>query len=106
MLEPAAGSRASEQEPSAVALGSARRSRPGVCEMLAVDPNWAEKVTAIGTAIGAVGLLGAIGAAVFAAQQVREARQTRQAGVAADFLRRGDEDALVETRSLVAQCTT
>jgi hypothetical protein len=74
--------------------------------MLAVDPNWAEKVTAIGTAVGAVGLLGAIGAAVFAAQQVREARQTRQAGMAADFLRRWDEDALVETRRLVAEYQT
>lgn len=74
--------------------------------MPAVDPNWAEKVTAIGTAIGAVGLLGAIGAAVFAAQQVREARQSRQAGMAADFLRRWDEDALVETRRLVAEYQT
>jgi hypothetical protein len=74
--------------------------------MHALDPNWAEKVTAIGTAIGAVGLLGAIGAAVFAAQQVREARQVRQAGMAADFLRRWDEDALVETRRLVGQFKT
>ncbi len=71
-----------------------------------MDPNWAEQVTAIGTAIGAVGLLGAIGAAIFAAQQVREARQTRQAGMAADFLRRWDEDALIETRRLVAQYGT
>jgi hypothetical protein len=74
--------------------------------MHAVDPNWAEKVTAIGTAVGAIGLLGAIGAAVFAAQQVRESRQTRQAGMAADFLRRWDEDALVETRRLVGQYET
>jgi hypothetical protein len=66
-------------------------------------PNWAEQVTAIATALGALGLLGAIGAALFAGQQVREERRTRQAHMAADFFRRWDEDALVETRRLVAQ---
>lgn len=69
-------------------------------------PNWAEEVMAIATAVSALGLLGAIGAAVFAAQQVREARQSRQAQMAADFLRRWDDDALVETRRLVAEFTT
>jgi hypothetical protein len=64
-------------------------------------PNWAEQVTAIATAVGALGLLGAIGAALFAGQQVREERKTRQAHMAADFFRRWDEDALVETRRLV-----
>jgi hypothetical protein len=67
------------------------------------NPNWAEEVTAIATAVGAVGLLGAIGAAIFAGQQVREARKSREAGMAADFFRRWDEDALVETRRLVAE---
>ena len=67
------------------------------------SPNWAEQVTAIATAVGALGLLGAIGAALFAGQQVREERRTRQAHMAADFFRRWDEDALVETRRLVAQ---
>jgi hypothetical protein len=66
------------------------------------DPNWAEQVTAIATAVGAVGLISAIGATFFAARQVREARQTRQAQTAADFLRRWDEDALIEARRLVA----
>ncbi|HSO96473.1 MAG TPA: hypothetical protein VLV81_10570 [Acidimicrobiia bacterium] len=66
------------------------------------NPNWAEVLTAVATAVGALGLLGAIGAAFFAAQQVREARHSRQAQMAADFLRRWDEDALVETRHLVA----
>ncbi len=65
------------------------------------EPNWAEQVTAIATAVGALGLLGAIGAALFAGQQVREERRTRQAHMAADFFRRWDEDALVETRRLV-----
>jgi hypothetical protein len=65
-------------------------------------PNWAEQVTAIATAIGAIGLVSAIGATIFAARQVREAQQSRQAQMAADFLRRWDEDALVETRRLVA----
>ncbi len=67
------------------------------------SPNWAEQVTAIATAVGALGLLGAIGAALFAGQQVKEERRTRQAHMAADFFRRWDEDALVETRRLVAQ---
>jgi hypothetical protein len=70
------------------------------------DPNWAEQVTAIATAIGAIGLLSAIGAAVFAGQQVRESRHSRQAQLAADYLRRWDEDALVETRRYVAQFRT
>jgi hypothetical protein len=74
--------------------------------MAATDPNWAEQVTAIATALGAIGLLSAIGAVVFASQQVREARDTRQAQLAADFLRRWDEDALVETRRLVARFDT
>jgi hypothetical protein len=66
-----------------------------------MDPNWAEEVTAVGTAVGALGLLGAIGAAIFAGQQVREARRARQAEIAAEFVRRWNEDALVETRRLV-----
>jgi hypothetical protein len=70
------------------------------------DPNWAEQVTAIATAIGAIGLVSAIGAAVFAAQQVREARQSRQVQVGADFVRRWDEAELVAARHLVAQFRT
>ncbi len=66
------------------------------------DPNWAEQVTAVATAVGAVGLVSTLGLVVFGARQVREARETRQAEMAADFLRRWDEDALVETRRLVA----
>jgi len=68
---------------------------------VASAPNWAEQVTAIATAVGAVGLLGAIVAAAFAGQQVREARKSRQAQMASDFLRRWNEDALVETRRLL-----
>ena len=71
--------------------------------MATAGPNWAEQVTAIATAIGAIGLLGAIGAAVFASQQVGEARRSRQASLAAEFFRRWDEDALVETRRHVAR---
>jgi len=66
------------------------------------DPNWAEQVTAVATAVGAVGLLAAIGAAAFGALQVREARHNRQTQVAADLLRRWEEDELVEARQLVA----
>jgi hypothetical protein len=69
--------------------------------MQAPDPNWAEQLTAIATAVGAVGLLGAIVAAVFAAQQVREARRSRQAQMAAEFFRRWNDDALVEARQLI-----
>ncbi len=73
---------------------------------MAVQPNWAEQVTAIATAIGAVGLVSAIGATFFGARQVREAQRSRQAQVAADLLRRWDEEGLVEARRLVGQFQT
>jgi hypothetical protein len=66
------------------------------------DPNWAEQVTAVATAVGAVGLVSTLGLVVFGARQVREARESRQAQMAADFLRRWDEDELVDARRLVA----
>ena len=69
-------------------------------------PNWAEQVTAIATAVSALGLLSAIGAVVFAARQAREARAGRQAATAVDFIRRWNEDSLVEARHLVAQFQT
>ena len=61
-------------------------------------PNWAEQVTAIATAVSALGLLSAIGAVIFAGRQAREARIGREAATAAEFFRRRDEAALVETR--------
>jgi hypothetical protein len=67
---------------------------------MAVD--WGE-VTAIATSLLAIGLLGGTGAAVFAAQQVREARRSREAQMAAEFFRRWNEDALVETRRMVRE---
>lgn len=73
--------------------------------MLALATNW-EEVTAISTAILAVGLLGGFGAAVFGAQQVREERRSREAQMAAEFFRRWNEHALVETRRLVARYHT
>ena len=73
---------------------------------MAVAPNWAEQLTAIATTIGAVGLSGAIIAAVYAGQQVREARRGRQAQTAAEFIRRWNEDALVEARRLIDRFQT
>jgi len=70
--------------------------------VLTVATNW-EEVTAIATSLLALGLLGGIAAAVFAAQQVREARRSREAEMAAEFFRRWNEDALVQTRRLVAR---
>jgi hypothetical protein len=70
--------------------------------LLTTAVDWAE-VTAIATSLLAVGLLGGFGAAVFAAQQVREARRSREAQMAAEFFRRWNEDALVETRRMVAR---
>jgi hypothetical protein len=67
------------------------------------DPNWAEKVTAIATSVGAVGLLGGLGAAVVALQQVREQRKSRHAQLGAEFVRRWNEESLVETRRFVAE---
>ena len=63
-------------------------------------------MTAIFTAIGSIGLLSTLGLAIFAGQQVRESQRARHAQVAAEFLRRWDEDDLVETRRLVAQYET
>jgi hypothetical protein len=74
--------------------------------MAANDPNWAEILTGIGTVVGALGLLSAIVAALFAARQVREAERSRQAAMAAEFLRRWNESALVETRHLIGEYPT
>jgi hypothetical protein len=68
-----------------------------------LQPNWAEQVTAIFTAIGSIGLLSTLGLAIFAGLQVRESQQARHAQIAAEFLRRWDEADLVETRRLVAR---
>lgn len=73
--------------------------------MLTMAVDWGE-VTAIATCLLAVGLLGGFGAVIFAAQQVREARRSREAQMAAEFFRRWNDDALVETRRLVARFDT
>jgi hypothetical protein len=73
--------------------------------LLIMAVNWAA-VTAIATCILAIGLLGGFAAAVFAAQQTRETRRSREAQMAAEFFRRWNEDALVETRRLVARFKT
>jgi transcriptional regulator of met regulon len=70
------------------------------------DPNWAEQVTAIATSIGVIGLLATIVVAIVAGRQVREARHARQSQIAADFVRRWDDQPLVETRRLVAEFKT
>jgi hypothetical protein len=67
------------------------------------DPNWAEVVTAIATAVGSVGLVSTLGLVLVSGRQLREAQHARHAQLAADFIRRWDEDSLVETRRLVAQ---
>lgn len=64
--------------------------------------NWTE-INAIATCALALGLLGGFGAAVFAAQQVRETRRSREAQMAAEFLRRWNEDGLVEARRMVGR---
>ncbi len=69
--------------------------------MIVLAVNWNE-VTAIATSVLAVGLLGGFVAAAFAAEQVREARRTREAHTAIEFFRRWNEDALEQTRRLVA----
>ena len=70
-----------------------------------MNPNWAEQVTAIATAIGCIGLTSTLVLAVLAGRQVREAQRGRHAQLAADFIRRWDEPALVEARRLVAEQT-
>ncbi|MBV8949442.1 MAG: hypothetical protein JOZ99_01095 [Actinobacteria bacterium] len=73
---------------------------------MATDPNWAEQLTAISTAVGSLGLLSTLGLAIFAGLQVRETQRARHTQLAADFVRRWDEADLVETRRLVAQFKT
>ena len=70
--------------------------------MVTMAVDWGE-VTAIATCLLAIGLLGGFAAAGFTAQQVREARRSREAQTAAEVFRRWNEDALVETRRLVAR---
>ena len=67
------------------------------------NPNWAEQVTAIATAIGCIGLTSTLGLAIVAGRQVREAQRGRHAQLAAEFIRRWDEPGLIETRRLVAE---
>jgi hypothetical protein len=67
------------------------------------DPNWAEQLTAISTAVGSIGLLSTVALVIFAARQVREAQQARHVQIAADFLRRWDEGDLVESRRMIDQ---
>ncbi len=74
--------------------------------MASSAPNWAEQLTGIATAVGALGLLGAILAAVYAGRQVREARVSREAQMAAEFFRRWNDDALVESRRLLSRFKT
>ena len=73
---------------------------------MASAPNWAEQLTGIATAVGAVGLLGAILAAVYAGRQVREAKVSREAQMAAEFFRRWNDDALVQSRRLLGRFQT
>jgi hypothetical protein len=70
---------------------------------MASAPNWAEQVTAIATAVLALGLVGAVAAAVVGAQQVSETRRGRQAQMAAEFIRRWNEEPLVQARQLLAR---
>jgi hypothetical protein len=70
--------------------------------IVASAPNWAEQVTAVATAVLALGLFGAFAAAVVGTHQVREARRGRQAQMAAEFVRRWNEEPLVESRRLLA----
>jgi hypothetical protein len=73
-----------------------------VLDLATQDPNWAEIVLAVTTAIGAIGLLATIIVAAFAGRQVREARHGRQDQMGAELLRRWTEAELVECRRLVA----
>jgi hypothetical protein len=70
--------------------------------LLITAVNWSE-FTAIATAVLAIGLIGGFIAAAFTAQQVREERRTREAQMAAEFFRRWNDDALVETRRAIAR---
>ncbi len=70
---------------------------------MTTNPNWAEQVTAIATAIGCIGLTSTLVLAIIAGRQLQEAQRGREAQMAADFIRRWDEADLVDARRLVAE---
>jgi hypothetical protein len=64
-------------------------------------PNWAEQVTAIGTAILAVGVVLGIATAWFALDQAKQSRTNRNVQIVADLGHRWDDAALIEARELI-----
>jgi hypothetical protein len=69
-------------------------------------PNWAEKVTAIGTAVAAVGIVVAAVGAWLAFNQLRETRRDRHIQVLTEYGRRWDDDRIAEARLEVQRFTS
>lgn len=61
-------------------------------------PNWAEQVTAVGTAIIALSIFGTAVGAFLARRQLVEAKKLRHISLAIDLARRWDDDALISVR--------
>ncbi len=61
-------------------------------------PNWAEQVTAVGTAIIALSIVGTAVGAFLARRQLVEAKKLRHISLAIDLARRWDDDALISVR--------
>jgi hypothetical protein len=77
-----------------------------VAPLLASAPNWADKVTAVGSVLAGLGFLGTAAGVFVAARQlgatrrqVDESRRDRQAGVIAEWGRRWDDDRMSQARS-------
>jgi hypothetical protein len=70
------------------------------------DPTWADKVSAVASAVGAVGIIVAAVGAWLAFNQIKETRRDRDIQVLSDFGRRWDEERLTEARTKLLSYTS
>jgi hypothetical protein len=67
--------------------------------VLGAAPNWAEIVTAIGSALAGATLVVAVVAALFALRQLREIRRDRHVELIAELGRRWDDERMAQSRA-------
>jgi hypothetical protein len=75
------------------------RTSASALDVLASAPNWAEIVTAVGSALAGGTLLIGVGTAWFGLRQLAESKRDRHVTVLAELGKRWDDDKLVESRT-------
>lgn len=70
-----------------------------VAQVAAPGPNWAEKLSAIGSILSGATLLFGVAGVWFAVRQLAEARTDRHVQIIAELGRRWDEDRMIEARN-------